>query len=315
MPRHRSTQRANRDGRGTTAAHQSCETDEIRRHGTQHGRRCSVRNSLGLSAVLHVDNEWRHALQSHSTPDYEGRKLYFTILKFYVSLLSCRRARRQSKDPSYLVSIRKVVRMRTSANLGLITLVAASFLYAAVSTASARNLSLSNQNIRATWRVLEYHFFDGGERRCPITLEGSFHARTVAKIARALIGSVTRVSIVSASCTGGTLVARDLPWHLTYEGFRGTLPRISAITTLIMRFRVNADLGGECEYGTATDNISLEWSFNEAGEASALEPVSGRNVVHRVAGSFIVCPSTMTFVGSGAVTLLGTSSRVRITLI
>src|SRR5436853_5582788 len=120
--------------------------------------------------------------------------------------------------------------MRTSAKLGLTALVAALLLSAAVTTASARTLSASTQNIRVTWRSLEF-VSPVVTVRCQITLEGSFHSRTIAKIERSLIGHVTRVTVKTESCTNGqpTAETSSLPWHITYEGFRGTLPRIEEV--------------------------------------------------------------------------------------
>jgi hypothetical protein len=43
-------------------------------------------------------------------------------------------------------------------------------------SAAARNLSITNQNIRATWRELGF-ISSGRTFTCPLTLEGSFHAR------------------------------------------------------------------------------------------------------------------------------------------
>src|SRR5690348_5062866 len=147
--------------------------------------------------------------------------------------------------------------MRLSTKLGLTALMAALLLSAAVSTASARNLSSSTKNIRATWARLE--FVGGlGTRMCQVTLEGSYHERTIVKSWGSLIGAVTRVDVKRESCTGGEATPLVLPWHITYEGFTGTLPTITSVRLLLARFRYSVRsnfFGVTCQIGTATDNV------------------------------------------------------------
>jgi hypothetical protein len=106
--------------------------------------------------------------------------------------------------------------MRTSARLGLTALLAALLLSAAVSTASARNLEQSNQNIRVTYSRIEFQS-PLVTIRCNLTLEGSFHSRTIPKRERLLVGAITRATIQNTNCTNGTMVVLRLPWHITYE--------------------------------------------------------------------------------------------------
>ncbi len=87
----------------------------------------------------------------------------------------------------------------------LITLAAATVivLAAAVGSASAGHLSVSNQNIRVTWSALE--FAAGGTAiRCGLTLEGSFHSRTITKVEKTLIGYIT-TAISQRPCTNGAI--------------------------------------------------------------------------------------------------------------
>jgi hypothetical protein len=194
-------------------------------------------------------------------------------------------------------------------------LAASLMLAAATSTATARSLSFSNQNIRATWSSLEFNA--GVTARCGVTLEGSFHSRTITKRLGTLIGAITRAVIDERNCTNGTGRARTetLPWHLTYEGFAGTLPNITTMLALISRFRLNIIAPGLCtaDYGTATDNITGQ--ANVAGrEVTTLEPIAGRNTATRHSGSAF-CPATGRFEGRGNVFLLNTTTRIRITLI
>jgi len=202
--------------------------------------------------------------------------------------------------------------MRSSAKLGLTALTAAMLLATAVGAASARNLSVSSQNLRATWSRFEL-ISSLVTIRCPLTIEGSLHSRTIAKIRGDLIGAVTRVSIKEESCTNGRLQATSLPWHITYESFTGSLPTsISAIQLLLARFRFSFELLGRCEYGTATDNIVLS-SRLRLLETTSIAPVVGANTINRAEGA---CSETATLVGpEGIVTQLNSSARIRVTLI
>jgi hypothetical protein len=207
--------------------------------------------------------------------------------------------------------------MLTSVKLGLTALVATLLLATAISTASARILSVSNQNIRATWASLE--FSSSMTIRCRVTLEGSLHSRTIAKVARQLIGAITKIQADSANCTGGEATPRPeiLPGHITYEGFRGALPRIDTVYLLLSRIRfqvIVTPVSCTGDYGTPTDNITGAATV-EAGRAiTSLAPVAGRNTVTLVTGS-LFCPGSGTLVGTGSVMLLGTTNRILALLI
>jgi len=210
--------------------------------------------------------------------------------------------------------------MRTSAKLGLTALIAALLLSAAISTAGARSLSVSSQTIRATWSRLEFNQESIGlSVRCQVTLEGSFHSRTIAKVARALIGAITRVDVFTERCTGGFAKGKPpFPWHITYESFTGTLPTITSVRLLLARFRFLLIVPGlaTCEYGTATDNVTGAANLNASGEVTSLAPVAGSNIAHKTEPSTIFCPNEGVLVGpEGVVTALNSTTRIRVTLI
>jgi len=210
-------------------------------------------------------------------------------------------------------------------------------LCAVVGAASAGRLSVSNQNIRATWSSLEFAI--GGVQRCSLTLEGSFHARTNSKVERSLVGLVTRFifgrTSGGESCSvrafngvdryNGTTTPNTLPWHLTYESFQGSLPLIGSVRVLLSRFRFGVEIPS-CVFqvGNETDKIAFE-IFLEAGRgATSITPVEGRNEVGTVIrldrDPFRICPplgfrSGIRFAGTGSITLLGAATRITITLI
>src|SRR5262245_54186380 len=114
--------------------------------------------------------------------------------------------------------------MRTRSKLLLAGLTATIVLGAAVSTAYAGNLSVSEAGVRIVWTPLSLEAA-GQVIACPVTLEGTFHRRSIVKRRGALIGAITRAIVrggrAAGECTGGTATAltNRLPWHITYEGF------------------------------------------------------------------------------------------------
>jgi hypothetical protein len=126
--------------------------------------------------------------------------------------------------------------MRTRSKLLLAALMAAVFMSLAVSAASARRFELSNQRYLAIWPLLTFEAPGTATIRCPVTLEGSFHSRTLSKVSGQLIGYVTSAKVrgaVNSDCNNdGTarVNTETLPWHMRYLSFIGGLPNISGIT-------------------------------------------------------------------------------------
>jgi hypothetical protein len=211
--------------------------------------------------------------------------------------------------------------MRTSAKLGLTALAATLLLSTAISTASARNLSVSNANWRAIWSRFEIQT-SVGTVRCRVTLEGFFHSRTIAKTAGLLIGAVTRAEAHRDSCTGGRIAFETAPSHLTYEGYTGTLPNITSIRLLLARINIAIAVSAfgiptTCHYGNEVDNITLSAALDASREITELTQVAGRNTATLTEGGF-GCSGSGTLVswaGDGLVRLLGSTTRIRVTLI
>ncbi len=222
--------------------------------------------------------------------------------------------------------------MRTSVKLCFTALTAAALLASAVATTSARNLSVSNQQFRVTWQELDFAT-NLLTVTCHVTLEGSFHYRTIVKRERTLIGYITAVA-VRRPCRNGEawaangreshprlgVLANTLPWHVTYESFAGALPNITSINLLLRgaRFKIHSFFNTLGLYGDATDNITGRAVRNVAtGAITTLEPVAGRNtarLVNCLGGS---CPASGTFQNRspGQVFLLNTTTRITVTLI
>jgi hypothetical protein len=68
---------------------------------------------------------------------------------------------------------------------------AATFMAAIGTTASARNISISEQRLRANFRELIFRSSSGVALTCSLTLESSFHSRTIAKVVESLVGYIT----------------------------------------------------------------------------------------------------------------------------
>ena len=203
--------------------------------------------------------------------------------------------------------------MRKS-KLLLAALAATALLGVMVSNASAGRLSVNEQGFRITWAELNFTeaIFRVGVH-CPVTLEGTFHYRTIVKAIGSLIGYVTRAIVDNVACRGGhaTVLTETLPWHVTYEGFNGTLPSITGIITLLAEpaFRLEIPLIGLNCLSRATNIRGTITGTREAGGAFKAERLTpGRET--------IPCGGVNgTFEGTGTVTRLGSVERPLVTLI
>jgi hypothetical protein len=147
----------------------------------------------------------------------------------------------------------------------LLASVAATMLLGAlVSSASARNFEVSNQRIRAIFSEVNFHLL-GGTTECHVTIEGSLHTRTMAKVIGSLIGYITRVDLGLCPVGTATVLTSTLPWHVRYSGFQGVLPRITSIITHVIdsSFRVREPGGITCLIrSTTTEPESVNYHRN-----------------------------------------------------
>jgi hypothetical protein len=207
--------------------------------------------------------------------------------------------------------------MRTRSKLLFTSLGAALLLSMAVGSASARDLSVTNRNFRAVWRELRLRSTGGVDIRCPVTLEGSFHSSTIHKTIHALGGHITRATIVSRTCSGGTVTAsqESLPWHVTYEGFSGVLPTITLtfVSLIGMKFTITA-AGVTCVARTTTENPGRGRLIVGGGGATR-ELVADETVLIPLTGFGCELAGEGFFGGAAAVTLLGNTTTISIRLI
>jgi hypothetical protein len=223
--------------------------------------------------------------------------------------------------------------MRVTLRLSLVALAATAVLAAAVGASFANNLSVSNQNFRVTWHPLEFREPGSLAVRCDITMEGSFHSATIPKVARSLIGYVTRALVNQNTCRTnlgtaahaipwngsevilGATINQSLPWHVTYENFEGVLPNITGIGLLLSGVRFTLEVPGTsclASYGRAETNLTGTVSVTTR-EADRLIPGSVRAPRQELIRG--TCPPEGSFVGNGVLTVLGATTRIRVTLI
>jgi hypothetical protein len=150
--------------------------------------------------------------------------------------------------------------MKTSMKFVLASLAATMLLSLAVSSAGARRFEVTEQGFLVRWSPLVFEAF-GGRISCPVTLEGSFHSRTLSKVSGQLIGYVTAAFVQGESppCVGGTatVLRATLPWHILYMSFSGTLPRITRIRISLREAAFRVQLGIACLARTSQSNPAV----------------------------------------------------------
>jgi hypothetical protein len=215
--------------------------------------------------------------------------------------------------------------MLNRSKLVLVALSATVVLGALVSSASANRLALSNQTFRATWTNLEFVTTAfTAPVRCHVTIEGSFHSRTLAKVTEALVGYATAANL-TLPCTGGTarLLTETLPWHIRYDSFAGTLPNITSIKLRLVgaSFLVQAPepFGriAACLYRSTAASPMKGTVTLERGVATSLTPeAAGIPLQTRLPESQIECPNPGRLGAStSTLTVQGSTTKITVTLV
>jgi hypothetical protein len=211
--------------------------------------------------------------------------------------------------------------MRTPARILFGALAAALVLASAVSTASARRFELSNQSFRLVWAHL---IFQGGgaEVECPVTLEGSFHSRTLSKVSGQLVGYITR-AIVAHPCeknegwalngvevTPSGASPQTLPWHIQYNSFSGTLPTISLIRVALIDASFLVEVFNiTCLYRSTQTKPQFGNINVVAGQATSMDALP-ENRVPKAAGQSILCPAEGELSGNATIRLQGSTTTL-----
>jgi hypothetical protein len=159
----------------------------------------------------------------------------------------------------------------------IVSAVAATVLCGALTTsATARNLSLSNQTWRFQFRelALRLPFFT---TRCQMTLEGSFHSRTFAKVQGSLVGYITTARLGPCSAGSKTILTETLPWHVRYLAFSGPLPNITDLVFNIVGWsqRVREPFGINCLYRSTAEEPVIITAFRDGSGAFTATEMDG----------------------------------------
>lgn len=172
--------------------------------------------------------------------------------------------------------------MQNTTKLVFAGLAATILMSLAVGSASARRIETSEQGFLARWTTESPLIFSAAGNRvsCPVTLEGSFHSKTLSKVCGQLVGHISTAQVPPASppCQGGTATAltETLPWHIQYVSFAGTLPRITRIRLQLVGARFAITAGGvTCLAGTtqahpAVSDVNVSATTGEATSLRAL---------------------------------------------
>jgi hypothetical protein len=207
--------------------------------------------------------------------------------------------------------------MRTRGKLLLAGLIAAVALGAAIGTADARRFELSNQRIRATWAVFRFEDTSLVMSRCPITIEGSFHSRTISKVSGQLIGYITDALTKKEGCgpefnslwmdEGGI---PTLPWHVRYDSFAGTLPTINTIRIQLINLGVKFE-GTTCEYKSSAARPAYLRLGLTAGTVTSVvwEELT---TIPRINGP---CAAEGKLAGTGSMTVQGATTAIIVRLV
>jgi len=178
--------------------------------------------------------------------------------------------------------------------------------------ASANRLSLSDQTFKARWSGMRFSTEVLTGISCGLTLEGSFHTRSFAKVAGSLIGYVTAAT--GGRCNEGwnsATLSDALPWHVQYTSFTGALPNITRMNTVVIGFRIliTEGFGFSCLYRSTAEK-PLVMKFNrEAGGT-----LGGIELEGTLPATEMLCSQGIFGGGSIGVTSM-TGAAIRLTLI
>jgi hypothetical protein len=225
----------------------------------------------------------------------------------------------QSGHLDDVVAKTKGTHVRNRSKLVLVALTAALTLGALVGMASANRIAQSNQTFRSTWNALEFIGFV--TIRCHVTIEGSFHSRTISKVAEALVGYVSRAIVDEGHCTGGSarVLSESLPWHIRYASFTGTLPNITGIVLRQVNaaFQVSAVVLGaqvNCLFKSTAASPMRGTVEVSGGVAQNLTPEAAQ--IPRSSGSEFSCGNSGRLGGtSTSLTVQGATTKITVTLV
>jgi hypothetical protein len=196
--------------------------------------------------------------------------------------------------------------------IALAAAAAAAVLTMTAGFAWARRFEVSSSTFRLTWSAVEFTTPLGAGARCPVTLEGSLHSRTITKTNGALVGYVTRAVANAAACEPQVVrfPAASLPWHVRYDSFSGALPAVRGVT-----FQVAAAVEINPCIWAASEAAPARFTYNLTGiEVTSVRWVEA-STLSITEESPIMCAGSIAISGTGSAAVLGTTTRLRVRLI
>jgi hypothetical protein len=183
-----------------------------------------------------------------------------------------------------------------------------------ISTASARNLSISSQTLRSQFRAVDFQlpFF---YTTCQLTLEASLHTRTIAKVQGSLIGYITNARLGQCSTGSSTILTETLPWHVRYLAFSGPLPNITdlVINVIGWSFRVREPFGITCLSRSTAEEPAIVTFVRDPAAGGTL---TGAGIAGRIRTGAECFGEVGIFISdNGTVTVLGAATRITVRLI
>jgi hypothetical protein len=185
--------------------------------------------------------------------------------------------------------------------------------------ASARNFSVDERSFYMRWSLFRFQESGGSNAECPVTLEGSFHAWTMAKVRTVLVGFMDGATMGTCSLNSAGFLTSTLPWHIQYEAFTGALPSIGRLRLQINEAAIwirEGFFGSRClAVARATELLKLEVRHELTGDwMTEVFPVES---AIRFAAP---CTTTTTLIPSRLrigemVSFINPPNRIRLTLI
>jgi hypothetical protein len=212
--------------------------------------------------------------------------------------------------------------MRLYSKLVVTAMVTTALFASLAAVASGRNFAASTRNIRVAFEPLSIISSINATTRCRVTLEGSFHCSTIAKVPGALIGYITRATSDLPNCRSssfsikGSVRQETLPWHVRYVSFFGMLPRVQvAIALEEVGIRLlEVPITGNCEYQETIRAIisgpaGIPGNISEGPATILTEP--GITIASETA----MCPTARFESAFTPITVLGTTTNITLRLI
>jgi hypothetical protein len=216
---------------------------------------------------------------------------------------------------------------RTKIIVGGLTVALA--LAAAVNTATARRIEVSEQRFLILFSALTLEA-GGNQFVCPLTMEGSFHSRTISKVSGQLVGYVTEAIFQHPCRTNelwalngieriqGATAPNTLPWHILYINFRGVLPNITEIELKFIAHGFRTEIAGIlCLYRIpASVTKWAEYQVKvEAGRITGIRFNEERRIPLFESQSGAFCPVEFVMAGEGIVATQGVHRAITVRLI